>query len=922
MNSQKAHFFFALFLFFTCFLLSPDTKAVQIFGKVTSTEGKNLPFITIYQEGTSYGTITNQEGNYFLHLNEGTYQIVFRSISYQTQIKEVIVTKENVQKDEKIELNIQMKHLTMLLETIVIDSNKDNKKEINKAHSIIQSAQQKREFYRNQAQAFSCDIYIKNVQQLDTFHIPKLFSTKQVKQLKQEWQTDKVIYFSELVSKYYFLAPNYQKEIIISSRANGDSRGFAWNSSFFLIFDLYQNSLSLPIGDRKFISPIAKNAFNYYDYVYEAEFTENITTDKKVKVHKIKVVPKHTGQPLFFGDIYIQDSTWRIHSVDLKISRQAGIEIIDTLAIKQLFSPITDKLWMCSSQSFLFNYKINLFSVEAIGKGNYTGSFFNYHLNPNFTSAQLEKDIDELDKDSFYKNRITEKQGTKQNQKQNEQQISIIDTVSLDKLEEKIKNKELSTKQVKAEEDFFSNELSILLDSSTQKTTSYWQKVRPVPLTTKEANHYHRSDSIEEAHSQPSYLDSMDRQSNKFKFKDLLVGYSYKIRKKELTYKFPSVLNVIQSNTVEGLALNFGVDRIKNREKDLSQTKLGADARYGFGSKQFLAKGEISHLFNRINDRYIFIEGGAFVEQFEPNAIPYFVNGVYTQLREQNLMKIYQKNYFQLGAGQRIFQGAFFRLQGSFERRIPLENNPKASSLVDRKDIAFTSNLPIDYKGESVFFELHNAVLIKARFEYLIGEKYILRPKQRISLSSKYPLLALTYTQAIKNIAQSKADFGKLVLNISDGMNLGILGTINYDIQTGAFLWNNYTSFVDNFHFSTSPIFVAKNNLRQFLLLPFYEYSTTKPFVEVHAEQHFNGYLLHRIGFMKKLGWQLVASSNYLYTPAAKHYTELSIGFENIFKVIRTDFVFALNSSLKQDRTLESRPNSIKKIGIRFSIGI
>ena len=941
---HKAHFFSAILLLLLCHFSSvSESKAAQIFGKVTNSEREILPFLTVYQLGTTYGTTTNQEGEYFLQLKTGTYQIVFRSIGYETQIREITITKE--QEETEIELNVEMKTSTALLETIVVRSEKEETE--NKAYSVIREAQQKREFYRNQAQAFSCDIYIKNVQQLDTISVPDLFSTKQVRQLKEEWRRDKVLYFGESISKYYFLAPNFQKEIIVSSHTIGDSRGFAWNSALFLNFDLYQNSLLLPVGDRKFISPIAKNAFAYYEYEHEAEFLEDISEEDQIKVHKIKVIPKYEGRPLFYGTIYIQDSTWRIHNVDLKVSRQAGLEIVDTLSIKQLFLPVTEKMWLCSSQSFQFHYQTRLFKIEAAGKGNYAGTFFNYTINPNFTASQLQKDIEELQSDSFYEDRIAKNASSRRNSKKNDKKldpngIHIVDTVSLDNLEETLKEREQAkqeetkkidkenrkiqqkterTIELNIEKNFFDKEVSILLDSSNLRSKTYWKNVRSVPLTDNEAHHYQRSDSIEEAHNQPYYLDSMDRRANRFKLADLVLGYSYRVRKKELVYKFPSLLNIIQSNTVEGTAINFGIDRIKTREKDFSQTIVGADTRYGFGSKRFLAKGEISHIFNRINDRYVLVEGGSFVEQIDPNAIPYFVNGVYTQLREQNFMKIYEKNYFQIGIGQRIFAGAFLRLQGSFERRIPLENDPNASSLIDRKDVVFTPNLPVDYKGNPVFFELHNAVLVKARFEYLIGEKYISQPKQRISLSSKYPLLTLSYTQAIRNVAQSQADFGKIMFNISDGMNLGMVGTFNYDIQTGTFLWNNYTSFVDNFHFTTSPLFIAKSNLRQFLLLPFYEYSTTDSFVEFHAEQHFNGFLLHRIGFMKKLGWQLVASSNYLYTPAARHYTELSIGLEHIFKVIRTDFVFTVNPSLKQNRTSESR-NSIRNFGIRFSLGI
>ena len=94
MKSSKAHFFFALSIFFASFFLFNNAKAVQVFGKVTDTEGKSLSFVTIYQEGTTYGTISNEEGHYFLELSEGVYQIVFRSTDYQTQIREITITSD------------------------------------------------------------------------------------------------------------------------------------------------------------------------------------------------------------------------------------------------------------------------------------------------------------------------------------------------------------------------------------------------------------------------------------------------------------------------------------------------------------------------------------------------------------------------------------------------------------------------------------------------------------------------------------------------------------------------------------------------------------------------------------------------------------------------------------------------------------
>ena len=81
------------------------------------------------------------------------------------------------------------------------------------------------------------------------------------------------------------------------------------------------------------------------------------------------------------------------------------------------------------------------------------------------------------------------------------------------------------------------------------------------------------------------------------------------------------------------------------------------------------------------------------------------------------------------------------------------------------------------------------------------------------------------------------------------------------------------------------------------MLLPYYQYSTTASFVEAHAEHHFNGYILNRIPLIKKLKWQLVGGVHYLHTNNLSHHTELSVGVERVFKVIRIDGVWNLNNT-------------------------
>src|SRR5690606_1301832 len=71
-------------------------------------------------------------------------------------------------------------------------------------------------------------------------------------------------------------------------------------------------------------------------------------------IHKIEVTPRRKGDPLYQGDIYIVEGLWRIYGVNLQLTKSAGINIIDTLAIRQEFIPIGSGQWQPSSIRFDF----------------------------------------------------------------------------------------------------------------------------------------------------------------------------------------------------------------------------------------------------------------------------------------------------------------------------------------------------------------------------------------------------------------------------------------------------------------------------------------------------------------------------------------------------------------------------------------
>jgi len=208
-----------------------------------------------------------------------------------------------------------------------------------------------------------------------------------------------IIYLSESESDITVNPPKDFKEVMISSKVSGNNRAFSFNRASDLQLNFYENYQSIISGlsSRPFVSPIADQALAYYRYKYLGRSEENGLT-----IHKIRVIPKRKAEPLYKGDVYIIDGDWRIHSVNLVLDKESSIQIIDSLAVKQLFIPIEGKVWMPSSVQLDFMVGLLGFQIS----GYFTAIYQDYALADKADKKlfkevlRIEKEVNK--KDSVY----------------------------------------------------------------------------------------------------------------------------------------------------------------------------------------------------------------------------------------------------------------------------------------------------------------------------------------------------------------------------------------------------------------------------------------------------------------------------------------------------------------------------------------
>jgi hypothetical protein len=809
MNTRQ--FFTLLFL-----LALAHALPAQIKGNVTDSAGEPLPFASVYVLGTTQGTTTNMKGEYFLELEDGTYQLVFQYIGYRQKIENVTVA------GKPIRLNVALAQEAIQLLEVEVKANAEDP-----AYAIIRKAIAKRKFYKEQVKSYSCDVYIKgNVKVLDA---PTKILGQDVGDLDGSLDTNRqgIVYLSESVSKLYFRQPDKFKEVMTSSKVSGNDNGFSFNSARDMNIDLYENFIQF---GRNVISPIAEGAMGFYKYRLQGALVD----EEGRLINKIEVIPKNPQEPVYQGFIYIVDGLWNIQSADLFLTG-ASIQqpLFDTFYIRQTHVPVQKPdVWRMFSQTFslvggAFGFKFG---------GSFTGVYTNYDLSPNLPDK------------------------------------------------------------------FFDNEVMTVEKGANEKDTAYWSATRPVPLTLEEGKDYQKKDSLQVIRESKPYLDSMDRKNNKITFGKMLTGYTWQNSWKRRSFTVESPLQTGQFNNVQGYNLQFGLGYRKSFDKErLRNFEIKGRVNYGFAEEIIRLNGESTYSFNRKKFARIRLSGGREVAQFNTtNPVSWSLNTIYATTFRRNYARLYDRTFIDIQYRQEVSNGVLLVALADWAKRSPLENHSNYSFFY-KKSREFALNVPDNQHIPENGLAESKAAMLGLSLRFRFSQKYMNYPNRKYILGSKFPDLWVHYRKGLpieNGTLSSNVDYDRLSAAISKSdIVLGLGGVSAFRFEAGTFLNNNTLYFQDFKYFNGNRTNLGnpERYLFSFKMLPYYEFSTRRSWVEGHYEHNFRGYLLDKIPGIKKLGLSMVAGAAYLYTPEEKNYWEISLGLDNIglgiIKLLRFDVV-------------------------------
>jgi len=820
------------------FAITLNGFGFTIHGTVYDTKGEKLGYSNIYVKGTSNGTSANADGQYHLDLASGTYEIIFQHLGYKQQIQTI-----NLQKD--MEIDVKLEEAEYLIKDVVVNGNQDP------AIEVIKKAIERRKYFLNVVETYQCDAYVKGMQRI--LEAPDKILGRKINRtgILTGPNNSGILYLSESQSKLYYKKPNKFHEVILSSKVSGKSNGFTFNAAQDFYFNFYERNITIPfIAQRPFISPLSENAFFYYNYKMLGAFQEG---DKLV--NKILVTPKRKSDPCFTGVISIIEDNWNIHSLELYLTKANGIQYIDTLKVTQYFIPVKSDIWLPSQQRY--DAKASFLGVK--GDGYYLGIFKNYVVNEGFANIA-----------------VTAKADTTKNK--------------LIKKTEKQKKKEAEKAEKKTEKKIFTAEVVKIEDGANKRDSTYWDSLRPIPLTALEAQDYEVKDSIQVIRDSKAFMDSTDKKNNATGASSIILGYVYKKQYKKIEVDFPSLLSIVNFNTVEGanLQLHFAI-----KKQFATQRRISFDPvlRYGFSNKQVNGKATLTYNSSEIHNEYIFLTGGRYVSQMdasEPQTE--FGNTFQSLVFKNNFMKLYEEYYVRAAYSRELVNGLQGTIGLAYYQRSPLDNTNTFSFFKSVKTAYTPNGVEIPAVADSNISR-HNSVCIDIHFNVVFGQQYITRPDLRFRTGSKYPTLNITYKEAIPIKGVSDQNFIMLEAELKGNIPLKILGTTFYKFGGGGFPLAKAIDYPDYKSFSGNFLNLGGTDLLGFYLIQYYRNTTDQYFAEAHIEHHFGGFLLNKIPGIRTLKLDEVAGFHFLYTPVRKEYYQVNVGLANIFKIIRVDFV-------------------------------
>jgi len=368
-------------------LLALGTHAQKkiIFGRIKDFHSdETIPFASVYFKGTQTGMLSDSSGAFLFSFNRwpsDTLEIT--CVGYQpyklylNPAKDSITTviwMERGTFNEGVKVRVRVNKGLLVWRKIVKNKDKND---------------------RYRFDNFSYELYNKLEVDLKNVNFKGLAKLKPLRPVTNlinsnidstEMPPILPSYLTEAISDYYYQKrPLRRREVIKAANTNGvkNESILKFLGGMDQNINIYDNFI--PVFDRQFVSPASDNGDAYYNYrVTDTQFIAHH------KFYHLVFTPKHHGENTFEGDCWVNDTTFAIQKMNLRLGKDANVNFLEKLSLIQEYKLIDDSTWFLSKDKFVAD--LAPFGKESASfVGRKTTTYRNVVVNDTSVSNELSK---------------------------------------------------------------------------------------------------------------------------------------------------------------------------------------------------------------------------------------------------------------------------------------------------------------------------------------------------------------------------------------------------------------------------------------------------------------------------------------------------------------------------------------------------
>ncbi|GLR17372.1 DUF5686 and carboxypeptidase regulatory-like domain-containing protein [Portibacter lacus] len=389
-------------LFFLLFLISVSTNAQKLTGVVRdASTGIGIPFVNVFIPNSSFGTNTDEEGEFDFAPPRGKNEIHFSTLTYEKYVLQLNLTQDTFVEIFLIPTDIEIGEVTV------------EAKKTRIGNRIIRNLIANKDQILTEKSTFSNDNYIKT--EIERYRP----ASKPEDTIVVEEGYD-LVYLSEIATRQHLSNGKYKAEVkaeLVNSsddklqrRARmdidrsfrGSGQGIEYNPIEFFRnpqeanIELYDNQINNPtLSDRPISSPLGNGAFlNYRFRLKEISIVDGDS------IFRVSVEPIFKKAPLFTGEITVNGSNWVLESASLSIDDNVITAFSDfTFDVK--YEAVGDGKYKATNKSFFYVSKINkaeyrvntqIVDSEFDLKPAFSKNFFSNEI-IKYSEKSLERDV-------------------------------------------------------------------------------------------------------------------------------------------------------------------------------------------------------------------------------------------------------------------------------------------------------------------------------------------------------------------------------------------------------------------------------------------------------------------------------------------------------------------------------------------------